>query len=78
MKSPAVMVNLLGAEGHTGPTRYEGLSDCLEMEGIYLHLYGKTHTRPFRKMGHATIIDEDLERAKEKARKVQNTLRIIS
>jgi len=78
MKAPAVMVNLLGAEGHTGPTRYEGLAECMAIEGVHLHLYGKTQTRPFRKMGHATIVDDDLEQAKAKARKVKEVLRIVS
>ncbi len=78
MKMPSVMVNLLGADGFTGPAAYEGLEECLAIEGVHLHLYGKAITKPFRKMGHATIVDEDLEKAKEKARKVKNTLRIIA
>lgn len=74
LKSPSVMVNLLGAEGYTGEAHYEGLSKCLAIEGVKIHLYGKKLTKPFRKMGHATIIANSIEEAKEKARKVQQTL----
>lgn len=75
---PSVMVNLLGADGHTGKAYYEGLSDCFAIEGAKFHLYGKAITKPFRKMGHVTIVDQDLEKAKAKARQVQRTLRIIA
>lgn len=78
LKSPSIMVNLLGAPGHIGPARYEGLASCLAIEGVKVHLYGKALTKPFRKMGHATILDEDLETAREKARSVQSLLQIVS
>lgn len=78
LKTPAAMVNLLGAEGYTGSVLYEGLEECLAMEGVNLHLYGKTTTKPFRKMGHATVVGTDLDRIISTARKVQQTLRIIA
>ena len=78
MKAPSVMVNLLGAEGHTGPAVYQGMEDCLAIEGVHIHLYGKAITKPFRKMGHVTIVDESLEKAKDKARKVKALLKIVS
>ena len=74
MTSPSVMVNLLGADGFTGDAHYEGLAECLAIEGVKIHLYGKKMTKPFRKMGHATIIAPTIEEAKEKARQVQSTL----
>ncbi|MEM1119508.1 MAG: 5-(carboxyamino)imidazole ribonucleotide synthase [Bacteroidota bacterium] len=74
LKSPSVMVNLLGADGYTGKAVYEGLAECLAIEGVKIHLYGKEMTKPFRKMGHATIIADSIEAAKEKARQVQQTL----
>jgi 5-(carboxyamino)imidazole ribonucleotide synthase len=77
MKAPSVMVNLLGAAGQTGPVYYQGLEDCLQIEGVHLHLYGKSTTKPYRKMGHATVVDESLEAAVEKAREVQGKLRIV-
>lgn len=74
----AVMVNILGAENHSGAVFYQGLEKCLEVKGVYPHIYGKTHTNPFRKMGHVTIIDNSLNNAKEKARWVLNNLKCIS
>ena len=78
MKLPSVMVNLLGAAGQTGPTYYKGLEECLNIEGAKLHLYGKTTTKPYRKMGHATVVDKSMEKAIEKARLVQQTLKIVA
>lgn len=75
---PAVMVNLVGEEGHTGPVLYEGIEDILKLSGVYVHLYGKAETRPFRKMGHVTIIDPDLEQARAKAREVKEKIKVIS
>ncbi len=73
---PSVMVNLLGEDGYSGQARYEGLHDILAMPGVHVHLYGKKLTRPFRKMGHVTICDPDLEQAKARARTVQKTLKV--
>lgn len=75
---PAVMVNLLGAPGHTGPAYYEGFDKCLAMKGVHLHLYGKETTKPYRKMGHATIVDASLAEAKKRARMVKDQLQIIA
>jgi 5-(carboxyamino)imidazole ribonucleotide synthase len=63
----AAMVNLLGAEGFEGPTNYEGLEDALRQQGVYVHLYGKSTTKPFRKMGHITIIGKEIEKVKKLA-----------
>lgn len=78
LKMPAVMVNLLGEPNHQGKANYKGLDKCLEMQGVYVHLYGKEITKPFRKMGHATILDQDLEMAKWKAKKVLKSLKVVS
>ena len=75
---PSAMVNLLGAEGYTGDVVYEGWEDVLREKGVYLHIYGKKQTRPFRKMGHATIVDSSLENAKQKALWVKQTLQVKS
>jgi 5-(carboxyamino)imidazole ribonucleotide synthase len=74
--SPAVMVNLLGEEGREGHATIEGLNKALSISGLSLHFYGKKVTRPFRKMGHVTILDENLERAIEKAKKVKDFLKV--
>jgi len=73
-----VMVNLLGDFGHEGTAIYQGLEDILKFSGVYVHLYGKAVTKPFRKMGHATIVDDDILKAKQKARLVKNTIKIVA
>ena len=76
--SPSAMVNLLGAEGYSGLALYEGLAEVLEVGGVYVHLYGKKLTKPFRKMGHVTVVDRDMENLKKKATFVKNTLKVIA
>lgn len=78
IRSNAVMVNLLGEAGHEGLAHYKGVEEILAMEGVYLHLYGKKYTKPFRKMGHICVINEDREVAIETARKVQQTIKVIT
>ena len=78
IKTPSAMINLLGDPGVAGPVRYEGLSDCMGEEGIKIHLYGKTETRPFRKMGHITILAQSVDEAKAKAERIKNRLHITS
>lgn len=75
---PSAMVNLLGEEGHSGPARYEGFAEVLAMPGVHVHLYGKHFTKPFRKMGHVTIMDADEESLKKKTNFVKNTLKVIT
>jgi len=74
----AVMVNILGEAGHEGPAIYKCLEEILKLHGVYVHLYGKALTKPNRKMGHVTVIDSDREKAIEKARYVQQTLKVVS
>jgi 5-(carboxyamino)imidazole ribonucleotide synthase len=76
--SPAVMVNILGAEGYAGPARYEGLDRVLAIPGAAVHLYGKEHTKPFRKMGHVTITGDDAASILRTAETVKQTLRVIA
>lgn len=78
IKTPAVMVNLLGEPDFTGDAVYEGLEEVLAIDGVNIHLYGKTTTKPFRKMGHVTIIDKDLKNAMQKAEMVKKTLKVKS
>ncbi len=78
LKLPAVMVNLIGEPNHSGPVSYEGLTECMAIEGVKVHLYGKKQTRPFRKMGHSTIIASTMEEAFAKAEFVQRTLKVKS
>jgi 5-(carboxyamino)imidazole ribonucleotide synthase len=75
---PAVMINLLGEAGHTGEAHYLGIEEVMSWPGVYVHLYGKKITKPFRKMGHVTITADHLDEAIRIARKVQSTLRVVS
>jgi 5-(carboxyamino)imidazole ribonucleotide synthase len=75
---PAAMVNLLGEEGHSGVANYVGLEEVLAAEGTYVHLYGKKMTKPFRKMGHVTIVDSDIESLKKKINFVKKTLKVTT
>lgn len=74
--SPSAMVNLLGEDGFSGAALYEGFEDVAKVSGIHVHLYGKKVTKPFRKMGHVTILDRDLENLKKKANFVKETLKV--
>lgn len=73
---PSAMVNLLGEDGFSGAAVYEGLEDVLKVSGVHVHLYGKKITKPFRKMGHVTIVDSDLASLRTKADFVKNTLKV--
>jgi 5-(carboxyamino)imidazole ribonucleotide synthase len=73
---PSVMVNLLGEKGFTGTAVYEGIDEVLSTAGVNVHLYGKDQTKPFRKMGHVTILSDTLEEGIEKADFIKNTLKI--
>ncbi|MCE2849527.1 MAG: 5-(carboxyamino)imidazole ribonucleotide synthase [Chitinophagaceae bacterium] len=72
----SMMVNLLGAEGYAGKTEYEGLEEILSIPDVFVHLYGKTDTKPGRKMGHATIISNEKQELIHQANKIKSTLRI--
>jgi 5-(carboxyamino)imidazole ribonucleotide synthase len=74
----AVMINLLGEKGHEGVAKYQGMEKAMALDGVYIHLYGKKYTKPFRKMGHVTIVDQNREAAIEKANYIKETLKVIS
>ncbi len=76
LHTPAMMVNLLGERGHTGPARYEGLREVLARPGVHVHLYGKAVTKPYRKMGHVTITGRHEDKLQETAKFVKETLKV--
>lgn len=78
LKTAAVMVNLLGEANHTGPAYYQGLEKCLALPGVNIHLYGKAVTKPFRKMGHVTVLADQTEEAMRIARQVKDQLLVIA
>ncbi|MDO6760881.1 5-(carboxyamino)imidazole ribonucleotide synthase [Tamlana sp. 2_MG-2023] len=77
-KVGGVMVNLVGAEGYSGNVVYENIENIMKMDGVTPHIYGKKQTRPFRKMGHVTIVNEDLNEARRVAEQVKNSIKVIS
>jgi len=77
-KLSSVMVNLVGEEGYEGNVIYENINDILKLKGVTPHIYGKKETRPFRKMGHVTIVHENLTEAKNIAKQVKETIKVIS
>ncbi|MFH6771197.1 5-(carboxyamino)imidazole ribonucleotide synthase [Gaetbulibacter aestuarii] len=77
-KVGGVMVNLVGAEGYTGDVVYENIAEIMKMAGVTPHIYGKKQTRPFRKMGHVTIVNEDLNEARKIAEQVKGLIKVIS
>lgn len=76
LRSPAVMLNVLGEPGHSGAVECEGLESLLGEEDVHLHWYGKNTTRPGRKMGHITVLGSTVKQARKKADHVQGTLRV--
>jgi 5-(carboxyamino)imidazole ribonucleotide synthase len=78
MIMPGAMVNLLGEAGHEGEAAYEGFHNVVDVSGVHVHLYGKRYTKPFRKMGHVTIVDRDMNELKKKVKFVRETLKVIS
>ncbi len=77
-KAAGIMVNLVGAEGYNGNVVYQNIEQIMGMDGVTPHIYGKKQTRPFRKMGHVTIVHEDLTKAREIAQDVKQKIKVIS
>ena len=75
---PSVMVNLLGEPNMSGSVIYEGIEELLATPGAYLHLYGKSSTKPFRKMGHFTVLNPQLNEAKIVARRLKNVVKVVA
>jgi 5-(carboxyamino)imidazole ribonucleotide synthase len=75
---PAAIVNLLGADGHTGEAVYEGLSEILQIENVFVHIYGKKETRPGRKMGHITILSKEKQELIHQANRIKQTVKVLA
>ncbi|MDB4088506.1 5-(carboxyamino)imidazole ribonucleotide synthase [Flavobacteriales bacterium] len=75
---PGVMINLLGDKNHKGTPIYEGINEVMKQVGVYVHLYGKTETKPFRKMGHITVVNPNLDTAISNAREVAKIVKVVS
>ena len=77
-KIAAIMVNLVGEEGYTGDAYYKNLEQILNLDGVTPHIYGKKQTRPYRKMGHVTIVNNDISKARKIAELVKKTIKVIN
>ena len=77
-KVAGIMVNLVGEEGYSGQVVYENIEKIMAIDGVTPHIYGKRETRPFRKMGHVTIVNENMLEARRVAEEVKNSIRVIS
>jgi len=75
---PGAIVNLLGSEGCEGEAHYEGLDEVLQMDNVFVHIYGKKETKAGRKMGHVTIISREKQDLVHKAHKIRNTLKVVT
>ena len=75
---PAAIVNLIGENNHTGPAYYQGLPEVLAMDNVFVHIYGKTQTKPGRKMGHVTILSNEKQELIHKANQIKHLLKVVS
>ena len=75
---PAAIVNIIGEKNHTGPACYQGLGEVLAMDNVFVHIYGKTQTKPGRKMGHVTILSNEKQELIHKANQIKHTLKVVS
>jgi 5-(carboxyamino)imidazole ribonucleotide synthase len=78
LRCPAAMINVLGEKGHNGPVLYQGIDKVLEYSGAYIHLYGKSDTKPYRKMGHITALGDTVGAAVQKAKQAGEQLKVVS
>lgn len=75
---PAAIVNLLGENGYSGDAVYEGLNDILQIENVFVHIYGKKETKPGRKMGHITILSREKQELIHQANRIKQTVKVKS
>lgn len=78
LRCPAAMINLLGEDGFSGEALVEGMEEAMAEKSVYIHLYGKKYTKPFRKMGHVTILDETIGALKIRAKRIKELIKIKS
>ena len=72
----AIMVNLVGEKGYSGPVIYQGIEEAMEQSNVSVHIYGKSNTKPNRKMGHVTVTDEDLKNGLKKAKSIKDLIKV--
>ena len=77
-KVSGIMVNLVGADDYKGDVIYQNIEEILDLEGVTPHIYGKKQMKPFRKMGHVTVVHQDINKARKIAQQVKETIKVIS
>ena len=70
------MLNLVGEENFSGKVKYEGLEEVLKLPKTYIHLYGKTETKPGRKMGHINVLADSREELLEKLITIKSMVKV--
>jgi len=75
---PAAIVNIIGEAGHTGQAVYQGLTDVLQIDNCFVHIYGKAQTKPGRKMGHVTILSNERQELVHQANRIKHTLKVVT
>ncbi|MEO6219099.1 MAG: 5-(carboxyamino)imidazole ribonucleotide synthase [Ginsengibacter sp.] len=75
---PAAIVNLIGEENYSGNVKYTGLEKVLEIDNVFVHIYGKKETRPGRKMGHVTILSNERQELIHTSNKIKAFLKVVS
>jgi 5-(carboxyamino)imidazole ribonucleotide synthase len=75
---PAAIVNLLGGDGHTGEAVYQGLNEIMQIENVFVHIYGKKETKPGRKMGHITILSKEKQELIHQANRIKQTVKVVA
>ena len=74
----SALVNIIGEDGYSGNAKFEGLDDVLKMENSFVHLYGKSQTKPGRKMGHITMMSKDYNDLVRNAHYIKKTVKVIA
>ncbi|MGN6802309.1 MAG: 5-(carboxyamino)imidazole ribonucleotide synthase [Ginsengibacter sp.] len=74
----SAMVNLIGEDNYKGPAVYKNLEEILQIENVFVHIYGKRETRPGRKMGHVTVLSNERQELIHIANKVKQNLKVVS
>lgn len=72
------MLNLVGEENYTGKVKYVGLENVLKLPNAYVHLYGKTETKPGRKMGHINVLADSREELLEQLIQIKSLVKVVA
>ncbi len=77
LKQPSAMINLVGPENFVGTYELDNLNYWNNQKDVFIHMYGKTESRPNRKLGHVTVIADNFEKLLERAEFVKEEMKVI-